>query len=455
MFKNLNEKQLFVLQFIAFTLVAILTVKVSAFAKLYGALFFLGAVLVTIKTRNKGGIAHLTAGYLMAAEVFFRMTYCGLPWEFGKLSIIVLLLLGLVFDGKKRGYPLYIIVYFLLLLPAIVTPIMNDAVTLMALKGKLMFNMTGPAVVLVSTLYFYKYKMTMEEFVKLSRWILFGIITMSVYVLFKIGDYSAIHFTYSSNSDASGGFSGNQVSIAFGIGIMVLAVNLVLNNRVLYWLWLELLLVFTFTFQGLMTFSRGGLLSAILAILAGVIYYYFSNVEKIILFFKKNIVKMILGSFLLVGTFYYVNEVTGGFLYARYFNVNSEGKQVKKDITTGRGDIFAADVDLMVDTDYVGAGVGMAISERKSHRGFAAHIEYSRMMAEHGVLGILAIIMILLMPIQYFFTILNRPDMQMIFIPFMTIALLTMTHAAMRLGMVGFFYGLAYIYILKKSHDDA
>ena len=452
MISKLSEKQFY---FSFLGLVALLGFASSSMPKvayIWGATFFIISVYLIFKTKNETGIAHYAAAYLMGAEVFFRMSWCGLPWEFGKYAIIILLSLGMLLDSKERNSAYLFILYLFLLIPAIYLSI-DYYDDFKELKSRVMFNMGGPIVLAVSAIYFYRYKMTMEEFVRLSRWIVLGVVATSAIVMTNVGDYTAVRYTYSSNGTSSGGFSGNQVSIAFGIGAMIILINTVLKNKIFYYIWIDLFLLFAFIFQGLMTFSRGGISSAILAAIVGIFIFYFSNLNQIIDFLRKNFLKMLLSFAFIVGTFSYVNDVTGGFLYARYFNVNSEGKQIKKDITTGRGDITKGDMMLFDSTGYMGSGVGVSLKERPIRKFYAAHVEYTRMIAEHGVLGILALILMFGIPLMHFFYIWGRPDIQIIFTSSMMLALLTMTHAAMRLGMVGFFYGLAFIIIIKKVED--
>jgi len=448
-----SEKQFHFLFFMLVCIVGIATSSISKVAYFWGFSFFLVAVFLIIKTKNSTGIAHYSAAYLMSAEVFFRMSWCGLPWEFGKYAVIFLLSLGMTLDSTQRKSSYIFVIYILLLFPAVYLSFdyYSDPDQL---KSRLFFNMLGPIVLTISSIYFYRYMMSMAEFTKLSRWIVLGVLTMGAYVLLKVGDYSAIQYTYSSNGASSGGFSGNQVSIGFGLGAMILIINMVLKNKVFYYFWLDLLLLFMFIFQGLMTFSRGGISSGVLAAILGMLVFYFSNISQIVDFLRKNMFKMFLGIAFAAGTFSYVNEVTGGFLYARYFNVNDKGQKIKKDITTGRGEITEGDMMLFQSTDYLGTGVGVSIAERPVMRNYAAHVEYTRMISEHGMLGILALMLMFIVPLKQFFYIWGRPDIQIIFISSMFLALLTMTHAAMRLGMVGFFYGLAFILIVKKVQND-
>jgi len=452
MLENMSEKKKVLLALVLVALVGIIASKTKVIVLLWGASIFVYGTYLTIKNKNKNGEAHLTIAYLIGAEVFLRMTFSGLPFEMGKYSTIFLLSVAMIVDNHKRGYPFLIIVYMLLMLPTVpLTVAYYDDFAV--LKQKLFFNLMGPLSLMVSTLYFYHLRMGMKDFVNISRAIVLGTTTMALYVFFQVGDYASVQFTYSSNAVSSGGFSGNQVSSGFGIGVAIIGINLVLKNRLFYYLAIDMGLLVLFIFQGLMTFSRGGMLTGVLAVLVGAFFYYFSNFSQLVAFLRHNFFKLILAGFIAVGAFVVTDKVTGGYLSVRYFNVGEDGFKQKEDLTTGRGDILKGDIDLFVETGMVGVGPGVSMFERNTHRGFAAHVEFSRLLAEHGLLGMICMIILLILPLIQFFKLLPRPDNQMIFVALMVMSLLTMTHAAMRLGMVGFFYGLAFILIVHQTQN--
>ena len=73
----------------------------------------------------------------------------------------------------------------------------------------------------------------------------------------------------------------------------------------------------------------------------------------------------------------------------------------------------------------------------------AAHIEYSRMLAEHGVFGLASLMLLLIIPISIFYNI-NNPDKKIILILFGILAILTMTHSAMRIAMPCLMYSFIF-----------
>jgi hypothetical protein len=74
----------------------------------------------------------------------------------------------------------------------------------------------------------------------------------------------------------------------------------------------------------------------------------------------------------------------------------------------------------------------------------SAHTEFTRMLAEHGSLGVLALLLFFYMPLAYFRKE-KKYDNKVLFMVFMFYAFLTMAHSAMRMALPGFIYGLAFM----------
>ena len=100
-----ERKNLF-LGLIFVILLGLLTSKVSTIAFVWAPTVFAIGLYLTVKTRNSFGVAHLFAAYIMGAEVYFRMSWSGLPWDFAKYAIILLLFTGLLIDRRDRKLPI-------------------------------------------------------------------------------------------------------------------------------------------------------------------------------------------------------------------------------------------------------------------------------------------------------------------------------------------------------------
>ena len=77
----------------------------------------------------------------------------------------------------------------------------------------------------------------------------------------------------------------------------------------------------------------------------------------------------------------------------------------------------------------------------------ASHNEITRLLAEHGVFGIVALLILICTPLITYFT--NREHVFLL--PFFIFWLLTINHAAMRLAAPAFIYALT---LLKVHFKD-
>jgi O-antigen ligase len=121
----------------------------------------------------------------------------------------------------------------------------------------------------------------------------------------------------------------------------------------------------------------------------------------------------------------------------------------KKDVLTGRGELAEDEIQMFLDNPFFGIGVGKGTDIRSEKNGFltASHDEITRMLAEHGALGILGLMILFFTPLIYFLG--NKQNLYLFC--FITFWFLTINHAAMRTASPSFVYALA---LLKVRFDD-
>jgi len=104
---------------------------------------------------------------------------------------------------------------------------------------------------------------------------------------------------------------------------------------------------------------------------------------------------------------------------------------------------------MFLDNPIFGIGVGKNKEYRLETTGIdaASHNEITRMLAEHGMFGLLGLIILLVTPIALY---LNNQQNIFVF-SFIVFWLLTINHAAMRLSAPAFIYALS---LLKVSFID-
>ena len=153
----------------------------------------------------------------------------------------------------------------------------------------------------------------------------------------------------------------------------------------------------------------------------------------------------------LVGLDHFSSNFTEGMLDQRYSNLTSIVNQEEGTIS-GRAKIMALDFEIFIDNFLMGVGPGAAGDLRWKY-GFGmrvgAHSEFTRMLAEHGLLGLISLLSILLLSyIEYK----KRVDYNRVFLASMSLfAILTMFHSAFRIALPGFIYGLSYAILTFRS----
>ena len=134
----------------------------------------------------------------------------------------------------------------------------------------------------------------------------------------------------------------------------------------------------------------------------------------------------------------------------RYLGKNAKGIQ-KEDISSGRVDIFEGQIKSFVDHP-LGIGVGNGKYKRKlsgDHITAASHNEIGRLFEEHGVIGALVFIGLLIIPL---FNIWKSTNYQRAFcVAFYLLWFLTINHSAMRIAFPGFIYALSLIRIVDDK----
>lgn len=415
-------------------------------SEVYSGLIVLYGLYRIFIHKNRDGSAHIFAAYSMGIEVLFRMNSGGLGYEWGKYAAVLLLMTGFLVEKLKKDTPVIYLMFIALMIPSI---FVIDYPTFDRARQMVSFNLSGPVTLAVSSIYFYKRRMTPAQLRKLLLSILYPIAAMSVFIYFRSGDLEAVEFTTESNFQASGGFGPNQVSTIFGLGILVIAIAHFQGIRLFRLKYINVILLFAFLIRGLATFSRGGMLAPLLAIVFCIIIMTFldanfqTKLNRVVYAFMFVFVIGVLG-------FNYVNDVSGGLLEMRFKGESMYNKE-KSNIFSGRDEIFSEDIEIFERNILVGVGPGMSMEKRAEISGIetAAHIEYSRLLAEHGVFGIIAILIIIIFPIKFFLET-KSTDNRIMLILCITFVFFTMGHAAMRTAAPGFIYGMAFINIIRR-----
>lgn len=414
-------------------------------AKVYSLLIVLFALYFVIKTKNRNDEVLYAAGYIIGSEVFLRMTNGNPNHEFAKYSVLAFLLIGMLYSGISKKATMYWI-YLLLLVPGVLIGVYALDIGVNIRKA-IAFNISGPVCLGVASLYTFNKKITIGGINNLLLMMGLPIISCATYLYLFTPDIKEALTGTGSNAALSGGFGPNQVATALGLGMFIFFTRLLFSSWSKFIFLINLALALYISYRGMLTFSRGGMITgfAMIVILLVVIYIHSKNTSKIKLNYLISFLVI-----LMLSVWMFTSYQTDGYIDKRYANQDALGR-TKTDRFTGRGEIAEEEIEMFSENPFFGVGVAKGTEIRTQRRGmlenFASHNEITRMMAEHGFLGIVALLVLFLTPLFLYYD--NRQHIFLLC--FLTFWLLTINHAAMRTAAPSFIYALS---LLKVRFDE-
>ncbi len=406
--------------------------------------FFSYKILMASKA-YKSFYVLIACAYIVGSEVFLRMNGGTIFYEASKYLVIVFALIGL-FSNSFSNKSLIYVVYILLLIPGIFVAI-SDMGFETNIRKAIAFNLSGPICLGITAVFCYKRSISFNQIKIILLALLLPLISMTVYLLLYTPNLQEVITGTESNFTTSGGFGPNQVATVLGIGIFILATRFFISKEVFIHRLFDLALLGFLSFRALITFSRGGVLTAIIMILMFLGLYYLKVNLKTKLRIKLSLLVFLIMIFF---TLLYSSIKTNGFIEKRYANQDAAGR-VKADVTTGRTDLVAFEVREFIDNPFLGIGVGKVKEVRLNETGVeaASHNEMSRIIAEHGLLGVFAFLILLITPL--IFRLKNKTNL--FFYSFYIFWLLTINHSAMRIAAPAFIYGLCLLNITYETRN--
>ncbi|MCD9575288.1 O-antigen ligase family protein [Flavobacterium soyae] len=437
-----NNKIPYISLLILHAIIAVAVFVVPFLSKVYALLIPIIGFFIVYRKKNRNNEALLVAAYLVGVEVFLRMTGGNFNNEYVKITVIFFMLLGMVYSNFSSNAFIY--AFFLLLLIPGVLIAMNAADFDVDIKKALVFNLSGPFCLCICAIYMFNRRIVFSDLQNIVLAMGIPIITTTVYLFLYNPSVKDVVTGTQSNFETSGGFGPNQVSTILGLGMFVFFSQLVLFSKSKKEMIINGILLICISYRAIVTFSRGGVIAGIVMIICLLmLLYYFSNSmgkSKIGLIF-------VLMGFLALGVWSYTSLQTRGMIEKRYANKDAKGRE-KKDRLGGREAIIDADLKLFFDNPILGIGAGMGKELRKDSLGeeVAAHNEISRMLSEHGLFGIIGLLILLTVPFILYIN--NRQHLY--FLSFFIFWLLTINHAAMRTAAPAFVYALTLLSVQIK-----
>lgn len=413
---------------------------------IYFYVFLFSSIPNIVSDRKSNVNLGLIIVYLVPFEILCRMAKTSpfIPYELSKYLMFILLVYG-IFKGSRFGK----IGYFMLVL--LIPALFYDFSGEVDYQG-LVFNVLAPINLCLGIVYFFKNPIEPNQFKRLITFLVLPLISALAFTYIKTPDFDTIEFTLGANFDTTGGFGSNQVSTVFGLG-MFLTFYLWYNKLILSGNRLiDAGILFMFSFQGLLSFSRGGMIGGVIAIAIYLILNSRSKNNSGIRSERTSNV-LILGLVLVVFSIWLANEVTDGNLLLRYQGETAGTLSGNKEkdlntITSNRADIFTGDLELFQEHAF-GVGAGASRFLRSTVKGAVSHTELSRLLAEHGYLGAVFFLIVTLLPFSFFLR--NyRSEWKGFMIALYFLAWYTSFHAATRNFVTPLLIGLALMHIQPK-----
>jgi hypothetical protein len=420
---------------------ALVMYKVQFVATLHAWATVAVGLLWALSKPNLERAAYVGA-YIIGAEVLWRMTHTDIFWETGKYGL-ALIFIAAMLRSKQAKLPPLPLIYLLLLLPSVFLTV--EFMGMEQARKTLSFNLSTPFALMVSIWFFSNVRISREQLGRLFLALIGPIVGIASITLFATVDASLtddLNFGGGSNTITSGGFGPNQVSAILGFGVLVTFLLLVDSKTKWSFKCVMLAIAIFLAVQSALTFSRSGLFLAVGSGLLASLFLMKDNGSR-------GRVILTVGVLYLVANFIFVpflDSVTDNAFSSRFQDTDP----------TGRDLVVQADLQIWAANPILGVGPGVArayrsqfyTSERKAST--VSHTEFSRLLAEHGILGGAALLLLLIMTGQILLRA-QTPMNRALVVAMTTWSFLFMLTNSMRLAAPAFAIGLGFATILAKD----
>jgi len=398
----------------------------SIASTVYVGATLLAALVVVLTARDIDGVT-VAVAYTVATEVLWRMTDAQFFFEGAKYAMVALLIIASFrfFPGWR---PAVVPAVFLASFAAGVVLSVQHFGGIVAARQPISFNLAGPMGLAVAVWFFSQARPTLARF-RMAMWAMaLPMVSVATITLVNTISAGSITFQTQSNLTTSGGFSPNEVSSALGFGVLACVVLTATEHD--FWLrLLEIGLACWLFVEAVLTLSRGGVANVVVALLLALVMVAGRARDLTRFALLAAVVLLACGALLLPS----INAFTGGHLLARY----------QSSSTSSRDRIVRSDLDLFQTHPLLGVGIGVSREMRPAritHQ--EAHTEYTRLLAEQGLFGVVALVAMLVMVIAPFRRA-RRGLPRALVAAFVGWSLVEMTHSATRLALTSFSIGLA------------
>lgn len=405
------------------------------------SLFLIGSLYI-IGNKDKNFQVLSASAYLVGSEVFLRMTKATPTYEFIRYGLLFFLGLGIFyngFDSKSKWY----FIYILALIPGV---ILGFSVLENPIYSKIIFDFIGPLLLTLASVYCFGKKISFQDLSRVLCFLKWPVFACLGYLFVFNINLNYLYFNTESNFLVTGNYGPNQVATVFGFVAFSLFVRLIIRPLKSWYAFFDVIILAYSMYICLLTFSRGGTIVCLIicSVFIVQVYYNHSYLFNQPLVKLKFMVLFFLG-ILIIAT---VAVKTDGLILKRYANQFSNGSQ-RNESKFARKKLVAYELDLFLKHPVLGAGVGFGKqnSVRVFGKKISTHNELTRSMAEHGVFGILAILIVLLTPLYFY----QQTSNNVYFWCFYLFWLLTILHSGLRISIPAFVYSLSLLSVDDKS----
>lgn len=332
--------------------------------------------------------------YVAGSEVLWRQARAPVFYLAAPYIVITLSAFAVLFVLQRLGRDARLaVLYAALLLPATVATVRTAGE---GARELISFALSGPLALAAFVAF--------TSQVRIERWLyrrvmwitLIGAIGPLTIALFslrtELAAEGSIEFSGQSNAVTSGGFGPVQVSSVLSMGIMA-AIMLILTERDRTARIIASVLAFVLAVQTLLTFSRGGSFS--LGIAMAVFAVTQARNRRI-----RNRIIVIAGTALALAYF----------VVFPWLETFTEGRFEERfsDTESARTELAANDTEIFARNFAFGVGPGMTKYQRLTYEicqlrsdqcrnEASSHTEFTRMMGEHGIPGVIAIVLLVML----------------------------------------------------------
>jgi len=360
--------------------------------------------------------------YIAGAEIVWRGVESIPIWEYGKfanMGLAILALLRYRFMKKAAIWPLLMVA---LLLPGIFLMPFFD-------RQAISFQLAGPFALAILSMLFSATEIEKPDLQRILLAMIAPNMTMAALIAFSLLTGNIAFSGGNANEEVTGGIGANQVTSSISLGASAAFFYIFLAEKDRRIRNLMVAVSVGMTVASVLTFSRAGLWNTLGLVLVALFFLVRDR-------WRGSVAVQLLLSLGVV--FYFVVfpflvNLTGGALVARFSDFDSTGRDV----------LVQVDYQVFLDNPVFGVGVGQSVYYHTSYFGYAkpTHTESSRLLAEHGSLGMGVMVLWLVVAISRFLRRSSAMD-KALGLGFVAWALFYMLHAATRMVAPSLAFGL-------------